>query len=65
MALDKAKRSYEETVKDYRLGLVTNLDVLSSLNLYLDSKRNSEKIKIQAVLNQKILEAAAGIIPQS
>lgn len=63
VALDKAKKSYEETVKDYRLGLVTNLDVLSSLNLYLDSKRNSEKIKIQANLNQKLLEASAGIIP--
>ncbi len=64
-ALDKAKRSYEETVRDYRLGLVTNLDVLSSLNLYLDSKRNSEKTKLQAVLNQKLLEASAGLIPQA
>jgi outer membrane protein len=64
-ALDKAKKSYEETLKDYRLGLVANLDVISSLNLYLDSKRNFDKIKIQAVLNQKLLEAAAGMIPQS
>ncbi|MBC7712550.1 MAG: TolC family protein [Rhizobacter sp.] len=64
-ALQKAKLSYDETIKDYRLGLVTNLDVLSSLNLYLDSKRNSEKAKIQAILNQKLLEATAGIIPQT
>lgn len=63
-AMEKAKRSYDETIKDYRLGLVSNLDVLSSLNLYLGSKRDSEKTKIQAVLNQKLLEAAAGIIPQ-
>jgi len=63
-ALDKAKKSYEETVRDYRLGLVSNLDVLSSLNLYLDSKRNSEKTKFQATLNQKLLEASAGVIPQ-
>lgn len=62
LALQKAKRSYEETARDYRLGLVSNLDVLSSLNLYLDSKRNSEKTKILAVLNQKQLEASAGII---
>lgn len=62
LALQKAKRSYEETTKDYRLGLVSNLDVLTSLNLYLDSKRNSEKTKILAVLNHKQLEATAGII---
>ncbi|AUN99212.1 hypothetical protein C0V70_14085 [Bacteriovorax stolpii] len=64
VALDKAKRSYEETVRDYRLGLVTNLDVLSSLNLYLSSKRDAEKTKIQSVMNQKLLEATAGIIPE-
>ncbi len=61
-ALEKAKRSYDETIKDYRLGLVSNLDVLTSLNLYLDSKRNSEKTKILALLNYKQLEATAGII---
>lgn len=61
-ALQKAKRSYDETIKDYRLGLVSNLDVLTSLNLYLSSKRNSEKTKILAVLNHKQLEAVAGII---
>ena len=61
-ALEKAKRSYDETIKDYRLGLVSNLDVLTSLNLYLDSKRNSEKTKILAILNHKQLEATAGII---
>lgn len=64
LALEKAKRSYDETVKDYRLGLVSNLDVLSSLNLYLGSKRDSEKTRIRAVLNQKLLEAVAGMIPQ-
>jgi outer membrane protein len=62
-ALEKTKRSYDETLKDYRLGLVSNLDVLSSLNLYLDSKRNSEKTKIQAMMNLKMLEAASGVLP--
>jgi outer membrane protein len=65
LALDRSKRSYEETLRDYRLGLVSNLDVLSSLNLYLTSKRDSERTKIQAVLNQKLLEAVSGIIPQA
>ena len=63
LAMEKAKNSYEETLRDYRLGLVSNLDVLSSLNLYLDSKRNSEKTKIQAMMNLKMLEAAAGVLP--
>lgn len=62
-AMEKAQNSYNETLRDYRLGLVNNLDVLSSLNLYLDSKRNSEKTKIQAMMNLKLLEAAAGVLP--
>lgn len=63
LAMEKAKSSYDETLRDYRLGLVSNLDVLSSLNLYLDSKRNSEKTKIQAMMNLKQLEAASGVLP--
>lgn len=63
LALEKAKKSYDVAIGDYRLGLISNLDVLSSLNLYLDSKRNSEKTKIQAMMNLKILEAAAGVLP--
>lgn len=63
LALEKAKNSYEVAASDYRLGLISNLDVLSSLNLYLDSKRNSEKTKIQAMMNLKLLEAASGVLP--
>lgn len=63
LALEKNKKSYEESVRDYRLGLISNLDALASLNLYLDSKRNSENTKIQAMLNLKLLEASAGILP--
>lgn len=63
MALEKAKNSYDVAIRDYRLGLISNLDVLSSLNLYLDSKRNSEKTKIQAMMNLKMLEAASGVLP--
>jgi outer membrane protein TolC len=62
-ALEKAKKSYDETLNDYRLGLVTNLDVLSALNLYLDSKRNNEKTKISAVMSLKLLESAVGVLP--
>ena len=62
-ALALAKRSYDETLSDYRLGLVSNLDVLSSLNLYLDRKRESEKNKILMAMHWKILEAKSGQLP--
>lgn len=62
-AVNLAKRSYDESLKDYRLGLITNLDVLTSLNLYLDTKRNTEKNKIQAIQSEKILEASLGAMP--
>lgn len=58
-----ARESYDVALKDFRLGLISNLDLLTSLNLYLDSKRNAEKIKIQALMGFKILEATAGIMP--
>lgn len=62
-ALTSSKQSYDETIRDYRLGLVTNLDVLTSLNLYLTNKREAEKTRYLALLNYKLLEASAGIIP--
>ncbi len=62
LALAKAQKNYDESLKDYRLGLISNLDVLTALNVYLDSKRNSEKTKIQSLLNLKLLEASAGVI---
>ena len=62
-ALTLSKRSYDETLRDYRLGLVSNLDVLSSLNLYLDRKRESEKNKILMAMYWKILEAKSGQLP--
>ncbi len=63
LALDKAQKSYDETLKDYRLGLVSSLDVLSSLNIYLDTKRNNEKTKISAMMSLKLLESTAGVLP--
>lgn len=60
LAMEKGKRSYEEAVKDYRLGLVSNLDVLSALNIYLDNKRNAEKTRIQAMMSKQLLDAVAG-----
>lgn len=63
-AVSLAKRSYDEAMKDYRLGLISNLDVLTALNQYLDAKRNTEKNKVQAILSEKILEASLGNLPE-
>lgn len=62
MAMERGKKSYEEAVKDYRLGLVSNLDVLSSLNIYLENKRNAERTRIQALMTKKMLDAVVGEI---
>jgi outer membrane protein len=62
-ARELAKKSYDEALKDYRLGLISNLDVLTALNLYLDAKRNTEKNIIQAIMSEKILEATTGEMP--
>jgi outer membrane protein len=63
IALTKGQSSYNETVRDYRLGLGSNLDAFTSLNLYLSSKRNAERTKIQALMTHKLLEASAGVLP--
>lgn len=62
LAKEKGKRSYEEAVRDYRLGLISNLDVLSSLNTYLENKRNAERTRIQALMTKKMLDAFVGEI---
>jgi outer membrane protein TolC len=62
-ALSKGLNSYNETIRDYRLGLGTNLDAFTSLNLFLSSKRNAERTKIQALMTHKLLEASAGVLP--
>lgn len=39
-AKDSLKTSYEEIQREYNLGLVTNLDVIQSLNQYIDAEKN-------------------------
>jgi len=38
-----AKTSYEELLREYNLGLITNLDVIQSLNQYIDAEKNYYK----------------------
>ncbi len=63
IALSKALANYNESQKDYRLGLLSNLDTLSALNSYLDAKRAYDKVRIQTVLAFYELNVAVGRKP--
>lgn len=57
------EKNYQEQARDYRLGLVTNLDVLQSLNSLQDAKLSFARTRIRAQLNRASLDIASGIIP--
>ena len=64
-ALDNAARLAEENAKaqsdDYRLGQVTNLDVLGSLNTLQQTRLQQNAARIDAYWSRVRLEVAAGI----
>lgn len=62
-AMSKAEEAYRLNKKDYTYGLVTNLDVLQSLNVYIETKRSYNSLFSLAHLNQKSLEASTGVLP--
>lgn len=63
----KAKNSAEEAYRlnrrDYQNGLVTNLDVLQSLNLYIQNKRSFDNLTVLTHQAFHSLEAATGVLP--
>jgi outer membrane protein len=62
-AFGKSKATYEENKKDYRYGLVTNLDVLQSLNQYIDTKRGYERALLEKEMLALQLNLATGVTP--
>ena len=64
-AAELAERNYHEQTKEYGFGLVTNLDVLQSLNVFQEARRNLDRIRYQAKLDIIRLEAAVAIRPKS
>lgn len=62
-ALTLAKANYDETLKDFRLGLVTNLDTLAALNSYLDAKRTYDRLRLASMLALELLNTSAGKRP--
>ena len=59
-AAELASANAEAQARDYRLGLVTNLDVLGSLSLLQQSRLQLIQSRLVAVLDAVKLEVAAG-----
>lgn len=57
-AAQAAKRNYETQQRDYKLGLVTNLDVLQALTSYQENLRALDRARYTAKVNFLRLEAA-------
>jgi outer membrane protein len=62
-ATDAAKRNYETQRRDYRLGLVTNLDVLQALSASLENQQALDRVRYNVKLNYMRLQAAAVLRP--
>jgi outer membrane protein TolC len=62
-ALEKAEEAYRLNKKDYQYGLVTNLDVLQSLNVFFQTKRSYDSLYAMAHMTYKNLEASVGVLP--
>lgn len=62
-ATETAKKNYTAQQRDYRLGLVTNLDVLQALNAYQENRRALDRARYAAKLNYLRLEAASARRP--
>lgn len=58
-ATDAARRNYEAQRRDYRLGLVTNLDVLQALTAFQENQQALDRARHTAKLNYLRLQAAA------
>lgn len=54
------ERNYKKQVQDYRMGLVTNLDVLQALNTFQETKRSLDQIRFQTFSAWAGLQAAIG-----
>jgi outer membrane protein len=55
-----ASKNFGQQEKEYRLGLVNNLDVLNALTTFQQSQRSLDQARYQAAINFEKLEAASG-----
>ena len=57
-ATDIARKNYAAQTRDYRLGLVTNLDVNQALTAYLENQRAADRVRFTMKLDYLKLQAA-------
>jgi outer membrane protein len=62
-AVKKAEEGYRLNLRDYSYGQATNLDVLQSLNLFIETKRSYDSLLVGAHMTYKNLEASTGVLP--
>lgn len=62
-ALELSEKTYKEELREYRLGLVTNLDVLQALTTFQETQRSFDRARYAMLQDREWLEAAAGIKP--
>ena len=62
-ALNLARRNYEAETREYRLGLVTNLDVLSAMTSYEEAQRSLDRTRAAVKLDYAALEASVARRP--
>ena len=62
-ATEAARKNYEAQRRDYRFGLVTNLDVLQALTVFQENLRALDRARYTAKLDYLKLEAAAARRP--
>ena len=63
VATDLAKRNYEAETHDYRLGLVTNLDVLTALTSFQEDQRALDRQRYTLLMDYEKLEASVARRP--
>lgn len=61
-AVDLSRENYEEQRKEYNLGLVTNLEVLQSLDAYIESQKRYDRLILEAGYNLSVLKAKVGVL---
>ena len=62
--VDWSKKNYEAELKDYRNGLVTNLDVLTAITGYQDAQRLLDRAKFIVIQDAAKLQAATAQRPE-
>lgn len=64
-AFDLAQKNYEQIQKDFRFGLVNNLDLVQALKNLEDARRTLDQTRYQHHIERVQLEVAAGLLPKN